>query len=98
MNKVHNSEGFDELTALVINVLVRRTNSNKKVSIPFIEAYMEACIIQNSKKHLVEKEPNPVIRNQMLENLRTNGYVILNPQEGESVFITQKAIDMFSSP
>jgi hypothetical protein len=88
---------FDDLKALVMDVLVKRASGNKKVSIPFIEAFMEACIIQNSKKHSVEKEANPMIRNQLLENLLKNGYIILNPHEGEAVFITQKAIDKFYS-
>lgn len=88
---------FDELKDLVIQVLIKRADSNKKISIPFIEAFMEACIIQNSKRHIVEKEANPMIRNQLLDNLLKNGYVILNPQEGEAVFLTQKAIDKFYS-
>ena len=88
---------FDDLKAIVMDVLVKRTNGDKKVSIPFIEAFMEACIIQNSKRHIVENEANPMIRNQLLGNLLKNGYVILNPHEGEAVFITQKAIDKFYS-
>ena len=88
---------IDDLTDLVLKVLNKRTNGNLKVSIPFIDAYIEACLIQNSKKRLKTKDANPDIRNQVLEYLLTNGYVILNPQEGESVFLTQKAIDKFYS-
>lgn len=88
---------IDDLTDLVLKVLNKRTKGNLKVSIPFIEAYIEACLIQNSKKRLKTKDANPDIRNQVLEYLLTNGYVILNPQEGESVFLTQKAIDKFYS-
>ena len=97
MSKEQTPGTFDDLKALVMEVLVKRTNGDKKVSIPFIDAFMEACIIQNSKRHIVEKEANPMIRNQLLENLLKNGYVILNPHEGEAVFITQKAIDKFYS-
>jgi hypothetical protein len=97
MSDAQTPGAFDDLKDLVMDVLVKRTKGDKKVSIPFIEAFMEACIILNSKTHIVEKEANPMIRNQLLENLLKNDYVILNPHEGEAVFITQKAIDKFYS-
>ena len=97
MRDVQTPGAFEDLKALVMDILIKRTKGNKKVSIPFIEAFLEACIIQNSKRDIIEKQANPMIRNQLLENLLRSGYVILNPQEGEAVFLTQKAIDKFSS-
>jgi hypothetical protein len=56
-----------------------------------IEAYMEDCIFQNSKRHIIAKEANPMIREPLLENLLRNDIIILNPQEGEGVILTKKS-------
>jgi hypothetical protein len=83
---------LDDLTALVIEVLVKRTNTDINMSVPFIEIFMESCISQKETEDgFVQADPG--IRYQIRENLIKNNYIISDPEDAEAVFITQKAID-----
>ena len=97
MNKAHGAGDTDELKTLVMEVLIKRTDGVQEISIPFIEVFIEACIIQRARSDILVENNSPAIRYQLLENLVKDGYVRLNPQEEESIYLTQRAIDEFYS-
>jgi hypothetical protein len=92
MLKVSNILKLDDLIALVIEVLVKRANTDINISVPFIEIFMEACINQKETENGII-QANPGMRYQIRESLIKNNYVIADPEDVEAVFITQKAID-----
>jgi hypothetical protein len=92
MLKVSNILKLDNLIALVIEVLVKRANTDMNMSVPFIEIFMEACINQKETEDGII-QANPRMRYQIRENLIKNNYVVADPEDAEAVFITQKAID-----
>ena len=63
----------------------KKAHGEREISIPFIEVFMEACIIQRAKNEKLVDNKNPSIRYQILENLFKSGYVSLNPKEDESI-------------
>ena len=83
---------LDDLMDLVIDVLVKRANTDLNTSVPFIEIFMEACINQKETEDGFV-QANPGIRYQIRENLIKNNYIVDNSDDVEAVFITQKAID-----
>lgn len=92
MSNVQCVEALDDLMALVIRFLVKRSHTDLFTSVPFIEGFMEACINQNVTSN-VFVQANPRIRHLIRERLIENEYIIEDSMDVEAVFVTQKAIN-----
>ena len=80
------------LIYLVTRTIIEKTKSNLKTSIKFRQVYMEAC-----KKDIKNKYDysNLEMRQHIRDILLRNGYIFVNPEDVEDVFITKKAIDEY---
>lgn len=88
------AKALDDLMALVMEILVKRSNADTSKSIPFIEVFTEACIRQNTiKKVFVHITPRT--RDLIREKLVEGKHIINDSEDVESVFVTQMAIDKF---
>lgn len=85
-------KALHDLTALVLEVLVKRSSADTSKSIPFIEVFTEACIRQKSTKK-VFVQITPKTRDQIREQLVKSKYIIDDSEDVEAVFVTQMAID-----
>lgn len=88
------AKALDDLMALVMEILVKRSNADTSKSIPFIEIFTEACIIQKTiKKVFVHITPRT--RDLIREKLVEGKHIINDSEDVESVFVTQMTIDKF---
>jgi hypothetical protein len=68
MGNVQCVEALDDLMALVIRFLVKRSHTDLSISVPFIEGFVEACINQKVTSN-VFVQANPRIRHLIRERL-----------------------------
>ena len=83
-----------QLVHIVIKSLIEKTKSNLKSPVIFEQVYTEACKRDTDKKH---DHLNLEIRHHVRDILLKNGYIFVNPDDTECVFITNKAIDQYES-
>jgi len=84
------------LTFRVIKALVQRTGGDPRIAVKFVEVYGEGCRRQDMGNNEEYDESNTEMRQHIRDNLLTNEYVIVDPKDVDSVFLTQKAIDEYS--
>jgi len=82
------------LIYLVVKGLIEKTKRNLKTSIRFRQVYMEACKMDTNNKY---DYSNLEMRQHVRDILLRNGYIFVNPDDVEDVFITKKAIDQYES-
>ena len=80
------------LIYLVTKTMIEKTKSNLKASIGFGQVYMEACKKDTKNKY---DHSNLELRQHIRDILLRNGYIFVNPEDVEDVFITKKAIDQY---
>ena len=88
------SEDINRLTFRVIKALVQRTRGDPKIAVKFVEAYGEGCRKQGNCEEF--DESNAILRQHIRDNSLNNKYVIVDPKDVNSVFITRKAVDEYS--
>ena len=82
------------LIYLVVKGMIEKTKRNLKTSIRFSQVYMEACKMDTNNKY---DYSNLEMRQHVRDILLRNGYIFVNPDDAEDVFITNKAIDQYES-
>lgn len=88
------SEEIKRLTHTSINLLIERTGGDLTVSLKFVDLYNDACIKQGDSNDKLKT--NTEIRQHVRENLLKNNYIYIDPNDVDSVYITQKTIDEYA--
>ena len=87
----YTSDDINRLADTFIKVLIKRTGGELNVSLRFVDMYNDACAKQSGSNN--KYETNTEIRHHVRDNLLKNGYIFVDPQDVDSIFLTQKAID-----
>lgn len=93
MKPQYTSDDINRLAHTFIKVLVERTGSEINVPLRFIDVYNDACTKQGGSNN--KYETNTEIRHHVRDNLLKNGFIFVDPEDVDSVFLTQKAIDEY---
>jgi hypothetical protein len=96
MGSPDQSEDINRLTFRVIKALVQRTGGDPRIAVKFVEVYGEGCMRQDIGNSEEYDKSNAKMRQHIRDNLLKNKYVIVDPKDVDSVFITRKAIDVYS--
>lgn len=96
MDSQISSRDIMELTIRVIRKLIERTNLDLKFLVKFIEIYNKACKTRNSGMNNDHDITNLDLREYVRNNLMAKGYIMVDPVDVDSVYLTQKAIDEYS--
>jgi hypothetical protein len=85
---------IQSLTLTFVKVLIENTNNELKVSVNFVDIYNEAC---RSRWGINNKEESDLqLRQNVRDNLLSSGYVFVDPNDVDSIYLTQKAIDEYA--
>ena len=85
-----------ELTIIVIRKLLERTNLDLKSSVKFSEIYNKTCKTRNSGMNDDHDITNFDLRQYVRNNLMVKGYILVDPVDVDSVYLTQNVIDVYS--
>lgn len=88
------SEYIKRLTYKVVKNMIARTKHDIKNPVKFEDAYMEACKMRVGINDEFD-ESNLEMRQHVRDNLISNEFIFVDPNDVDSVFITQKAIDEY---
>lgn len=94
MDSVDISPEIKRLTYKVVKAMIDRTNRNLQRPVVFLEVYQEACIGGNPVDDQYDKS-NLGLKQLVRDNLLRNGYIFVNPNDIESVFITETAVKQY---
>lgn len=83
-----------QLIYLVVKSMIEKTKRDLRISVGFEQVYNEACKIDTNTKNQYDHS-NLEIRHHVRDILLKNGYIFVNPDDAEDVFITKKAIDEY---
>jgi hypothetical protein len=82
------------MTYKFVKSMMERTNREVKIPVKFIEVYEEAC--RRRVGISVEfDESNLELRQHVRDNLLDNKFIFVDPNDVDSIYITQKAIDKY---
>lgn len=95
MDSQQYSKGILCLTDEFVKSAIERTKGNLQISIPFQEIYRDACYLagktgEDSNNAYLE------IKYHVRDRLLRNNFIFMNPNDADSIFITQKAIVEFN--
>lgn len=76
--------------------MIERTNRDLKVPVKFVEAYEEACKRRVGINDEFN-ESNLELRQHVRDNLLHNKFIFVDPNDVDSIYITQKAIDEYDN-
>lgn len=85
------SEYIKRLTYKVVKSMIERSGRDIKILVKFIEAYEEACrrrVGINDEFNVSNLE----LRQHVRDNLLNNKFIFVDPNDVDSIYITQKAI------
>jgi hypothetical protein len=89
------SNDIKKLAYQVVKIMIERAGRDLNIPLKFIEVYNEAC-----RKQVVSNdgydESNIEMRQHVRDSLISNGHIIVDPVDVDSIHITQKAIDEYS--
>jgi len=88
------SEEIQGLTLAFVKVLIENTNNESKVSVNFVDIYNEACRKRGGNNN--EEESDLQLRQHVRDNLLSSGYIFIDPNDADSIYLTQKAIDEYA--
>ena len=88
------SEEIQGLTLASVKVLIESTNNELKVSVNFVDIYKEACRRRGGNNN--EEESDLQLRQNVRDNLLSSGYIFIDPNDADSIYLTQKAIDEYA--
>ena len=94
MEQQHISEKIQSLTLAFVKVLIESTSGELKVSVNFVDIYNEACRRRGGNNN--EEESDLQLRQNVRDNLLSSGYVFVDPNDVDSIYLTQKAIDEYA--
>lgn len=88
------SEKIQSLTLTFVKVLIESTSKELKVPVKFVDIYNEACRLRGGDRN--KEESNLEIRQHVRDNLLTNGYIFVDSNDADSIYLTQKTLDEYS--
>jgi len=88
------SEKIESLTLTFVKVLIESTGMELKVPVKFVDIYNEACRLRGGDRN--KEESNLEIRQHVRDNLLTNGYIFVDSNDADSIYLTQKTLDEYS--
>ena len=88
------SDKIQTLTLTFVKVLIESTNSELKVPVKFADVYNEACRIRGGIHN--KEESNLELRQRVRDDLLSNGYIFVDPNDVDSVLITEKTLNEYS--
>ena len=88
------SEKIKRLMNTSINLLIERTGGDLTVSLKFVNLYNDACTKQGDSNDKLKTDAE--IRQHVRENLLKNNYIYIDPNDVDSVYITQKTIEEYA--
>ena len=94
MEQQHISEKIQSLTLTFVKVLIENTNNELKVSVNFVDIYNDACRRVGGNKN--KEESDLQLRQNIRDNLLSSGYVFVDPNDVDSIYLTQKSIDEYA--
>jgi hypothetical protein len=84
------------LIYLVLKSMIEKTKTDLRVPVAFEQVYVEVCKM-DTKTNNKHDHSNLEIRHHVRDILLKNGYIFVNPDDAEDVFITKKAIDQYET-
>jgi len=75
--------------------MIEKFGSDVKVPARFVDVYVEACKVPSYSNTKYDKS-NLQLRQSVRDNLLKNGYIIIDPKDVDSIFLTQKAIQEYA--
>ena len=94
MEQQHISEKIQSLTLIFVKVLIENTNNELKVSVNFVDIYNEACRRRWGNNN--KEESDLQLRQNVRDNLLSNDYVFVDPNDVDSIYLNQKAKDEYA--
>ena len=88
------SEKIQSLTLTSVKVLIESTNKELKVSVKFVDIYNDACRRRVGRYN--KEESDLELRQHVRDNLLSSGYIFVDPNDVDSIYLTQKAIDEYA--
>ncbi|WP_148686430.1 hypothetical protein [Candidatus Nitrosocosmicus hydrocola] len=89
------SEDIKRLSYKVVKIIIERIGPDLRVPVNFEEIYNDACRGQdgNNDEH---NESNLEIRHHVRNYLINHGHISVDPDDLESIYVTQKAVDEYA--
>lgn len=94
MKPQDNSADIQGLTLTFVKVLLESTSKELKVPVKFIDIYNEACRLRVGARN--KEESNLELRQHVRDDLINNGFILVDPNDADSIYLTQKTIDEYS--
>ena len=94
MEQQHISEKIQSLTLTSVKVLIENTNNELKVSVNFVDIYNDACRRLGGNNN--KEESDLQLRQNVRDNLLSNDYVFVDPNDVDSIYLNQKAKDEYA--
>jgi hypothetical protein len=94
LEKQQVSEEIQNLTLIFVKVLIESTRGELKVSVKFVDIYNDACRRREGGNN--KEESDLQLRQYIRDNLLSSGYVFVDPNDADSIYLTQKAIDEYA--
>jgi hypothetical protein len=88
------SDDIKRLTYTFVKVLIESTSSELKVPVKFVDIYNDACRKRGGSNN--KDESNVELRQHVRDNLLKNGHIFVDPNDVDSIYLTQKAVDEYS--
>ena len=94
MEKQQVSEEIQSLTLTFVKVLIESTSGELKVPVKFVDIYNDACRRHGGGDN--KQESDLQLRQYIRDNLLSSGYIFVDPNDADSIYMTQKAIDEYA--
>jgi hypothetical protein len=94
LEQQHISEKIQSLTLAFVKVLIESTSGDLKVSVKFVDIYNDVCRRRGGRYN--KEESDLQLRQHVRDNLLSSGYVFVDPNDVDSIYLTQKAIDEYA--
>lgn len=88
------SDKIQSLSLAYVKVLIESTGKELKVPVQFIDIYNEACRLRGG--HRNKEESNLELRQHVRDDLLNNGYIFVDSQDVDLIYLTEKTIDEYS--
>ena len=92
MDLEEKSNGIKKLAYQFVKIMIERAGRDLNKPLKFVDIYNEACRKQVGSND----ESNVEMRQRVRDSLISNGHIIVDPTDVDSIHITQKAIDEYS--
>ena len=96
MKSHYSSNDITELTFRTVRQLIDVTDLDLKKSVKFVDVYNKACKNQVRGINNEYDTTNADLMQYVRDNLLDKGYIFVDPEDVDSIYLTKKAIDEYS--